>query len=125
MAQGRQERCPIMDTLDMIGGKWKITLLYELLAGEKRYAELRRAIDGISEKVLIASLRSLEADGLVERESFHEVPPRVVYRLTRRGRTLEAALQALCEWGERYARRPALRTDGTVRARARRVVLAK
>jgi DNA-binding HxlR family transcriptional regulator len=114
-----------MDTLDMIGGKWKITLLYRLLEGEKRYAELRRAIEGISEKVLIASLRQLEGDGLVERESFHEVPPRVVYRLTRRGRTLEAALQALCEWGERYAKRPALRDDGTVRSRARRVVLAK
>ena len=92
---------------------------------ERAHAQLRRAIEGISEKVLIASLRGLEADGLVERESFHEVPPRVVYRLTRRGRTLEAALQALCEWGERYARRPALRTDGTVRARSRRVVLAK
>jgi DNA-binding HxlR family transcriptional regulator len=112
-----------MDTLDMIGGKWKITLLYQLLEGEMRYAQLRRAIDGISEKVLIASLRQLEADGLVERQSFHEVPPRVVYRLTRRGRTLEAALQALCEWGERYARRPAVREDGTVvRARTRRVV---
>ena len=123
MARPRQDRCPILDALDMIGGKWKITLLYQLLGGEKRYAELRRAVDGISEKVLIASLRSLEADGLVERESFHEVPPRVVYRLTRRGRTLEAALQALCEWGERHARRPALRSDGTVRAR--RAVLAK
>lgn len=125
MARPPQDRCPIMDALDMIGGKWKITLLYELLAGEKRYAELRRAIDGISEKVLIASLRGLEADGLVERESFHEVPPRVVYRLTRRGRTLETALQALCEWGERYAKRPAVRPDGTVRARTRRVALAK
>lgn len=125
MARPPTDRCPIMDALDMIGGKWKITLLYQLLEGEMRYAELRRAIDGISEKVLIASLRQLEADGLVERESFHEVPPRVVYRLTRRGRTLETALQALCEWGERHARRPALRTDGTVRARPRRVVLAK
>jgi DNA-binding HxlR family transcriptional regulator len=114
-----------MDALEMIGGKWKITLLYRLLEGEKRYAELRRAIEGISEKVLIASLRQLEADGLVERESFHEVPPRVVYRLTRRGRTLDGALQALCEWGERYGKRPALREDGTVRSRARRVVLAK
>ena len=109
----------------MVGGKWKITLLYRLLEGEMRYAALKRAIDGISEKVLIASLRQLEADGLVERESFHEVPPRVVYRLTRRGRSLETALEALCEWGERHARRPALRTDGTVRPRARRVALAK
>ena len=125
MARPNPTRCPIMDALEMIGGKWKITLLYRLLEGEKRYAELRRAIDGISEKVLIASLRQLESDGLVERESFHEVPPRVVYRLTRRGRTLEAALGALCEWGERHARRPAVREDGTVRARARRVALAK
>jgi DNA-binding HxlR family transcriptional regulator len=125
MPRTAANRCPIMDALDMIGGKWKITLLYRLLEGEKRYAELRRAIDGISEKVLIASLRQLEQDGLVERESFHEVPPRVVYRLTRRGRTLEPALAALCDWGERHARRPALRQDGTVRARARRVVLAR
>jgi DNA-binding HxlR family transcriptional regulator len=125
MARQQQDRCPIMDTLDMIGGKWKITLLYRLLEGEKRYAELRRGIDGISEKVLIATLRQLQADGLVERESFHEVPPRVVYRLTRRGRTLESALQALCAWGERHAKRTALREDGTVRARGRRVAIAR
>jgi DNA-binding HxlR family transcriptional regulator len=125
MARIPDTRCPIMDTLEMIGGKWKITLLYRLLEGEKRYAELRRAIDGISEKVLIASLRQLEADGLVERQSFHEVPPRVVYRLTRRGRTLEQALEALCEWGERHGKRTALREDGTVRARPRRVAMAR
>src|SRR5438270_10872056 len=99
MARLPQSRCPIMDTLDVIGGKWKITLLYRLLEGEKRYAELKRSVDGISEKVLIGCLRQLEQDGLVERHSFHEVPPRVVYRLSRRGRTLESALEALCAWG--------------------------
>jgi DNA-binding HxlR family transcriptional regulator len=125
MPRTEEARCPIMHTLDMIGGKWKITLLYQLLEGEMRYAQLRRAVDGISEKVLIASLRQLEGDGLVERQSFHEVPPRVVYRLSRRGKTLEPALAALCAWGERHARLPRVRPAAPREGEARRVVSAK
>lgn len=88
--------------LNVIGGKWKTLILWELYGQPSRPGELRRTIGGISEKVLIQQLRELERDGLVHREQFHEIPPRVEYSLTPLGRSAMDATMPLCEWGERH-----------------------
>ncbi|WP_137391705.1 winged helix-turn-helix transcriptional regulator [Rhodoligotrophos defluvii] len=90
--------------LEMIGGKWKGLLLWELRDQPVRFGELRRRMPGISEKMLIQQLRELEADGLVHREVFHQVPPRVEYSVTPLGASLNKALTPLCAWGERHAK---------------------
>ena len=94
--------CPIEIVLDLIGGKWKIYILWALVDGPRRYSELRTLVIGISEKVLIQQLKALQADGLVERTQYPEMPPRVEYTLSERGRSLVPLLQGLCEWGEAY-----------------------
>lgn len=91
--------CPMEYTLDLIGGKWKGAILYRLLEGTKRYGELRRLLCRITQRSLTQQLRELEDDGLVCREVFAEVPPRVEYSLTDRGRTLAPVLEALLGWG--------------------------
>jgi DNA-binding HxlR family transcriptional regulator len=88
--------------LDVIGGKWKALILWELHAHPVRFGELKRRVPGISEKMLIQQLRELEADGVVHREVFHEIPPRVEYSVTKLGSSLNDALTPLCEWGERH-----------------------
>jgi DNA-binding HxlR family transcriptional regulator len=92
---------------DVIGGKWKAAILWELHAQPRRFGELRRLLPEIGEKTLILQLRELEADGIVHREVFHEVPPRVEYSQTKLGATLHAALGPLADWGDRHARRVA------------------
>jgi DNA-binding HxlR family transcriptional regulator len=92
-------RCPVTAVVDLVGGKWKIPLLWHLQRGPLRYGALRRAIPGISEKMLGQQLRALADDGLVERTAYAEIPPRVEYALTKRGRALTPALNALAEWG--------------------------
>lgn len=87
--------------LSVIGGKWKTLILFELFRQPYRPGELRRAIPGISEKMLIQQLRELERDGLVHRESFGEIPPRVEYSATEKGMSVMEAMMPLCEWGER------------------------
>ena len=94
--------CGLDAAIDMIGGKWKALILWELHDGVRRFGELRRGVTGISEKMLIQQLRELEADGLVHREAYHEVPPRVEYSLTEFGVSLNEVLLPLCEWGERH-----------------------
>lgn len=86
--------------LEIIGGKWKGLILWDLNDGPVRFGALRRRIPGISEKMLIQQLREMEADGLVHREIFHQVPPRVDYSLTPLGASLNLALTPLCEWGK-------------------------
>ncbi|MGR9171336.1 winged helix-turn-helix transcriptional regulator [Rhizobium sp. KDH_Rht_773_N] len=86
-------------TLRIIAGKWKPLILYFLLDGPKRYGELKRAIEGVSDKVLIQQLKELEADCVLVRTDYHEVPPRVDYTLTPLGRSLAAAIVPLCTWG--------------------------
>lgn len=86
--------------LEMIGGKWKGLIMWELSARPVRFGVLKRLVTGISEKMLIQQLRELEADGLVHREVFYQVPPKVEYSLTHRGRSLNDALTPLCEWGK-------------------------
>jgi len=86
-------------TLRVIGGKWKPQVLYFLLDGSKRYSELKRAIHGVSHKVLIQQLKELESDRVLTRTDYKEVPPRVDYALTRLGRSLADAIVPLCTWG--------------------------
>ncbi|QYA13187.1 helix-turn-helix domain-containing protein [Rhizobium sp. AB2/73] len=85
---------------EIIGGKWKGVLLWELNAGPVRFGALKRRVKGISEKILIQQLREMEADGLVHRKMFHQVPPRVEYSVTPLGASLNEALSPLCEWGK-------------------------
>jgi DNA-binding HxlR family transcriptional regulator len=92
--------------MDVVTGKWKSLILWELdNYGTRRFGELRRGLPGVSEKMLIQHLREMEADGLVHREVFREVPPRVEYSLTEHGRSLNAALGPLGEWGSERIRR--------------------
>lgn len=91
--------CGLDVALRYIGGKWKSILLFHLQFGPRRFGELKRLAEGISEKVLIQQLKDLTEDGIVVRRDFKEVPPRVEYTITDFGRTLAHALQPLCEWG--------------------------
>ena len=91
--------CPAEITLRIIAGRWKLLILRELLAGVSRPGELRRALKGISQKVLTQHLRELERDGIVKRKVYAEVPPKVEYYLTPSGKTLKPILDALHTWG--------------------------
>lgn len=94
--------CPVALTVALIGSKWKLLIIRNLLRRPWRFNELHRDLDGVSQKVLTSSLRELEADGLVHREVFPEVPPRVEYSLTDPGKTLEPVLKSMEEWGTAY-----------------------
>jgi DNA-binding HxlR family transcriptional regulator len=103
--------CGIDAALDVVSGKWKGLILWELQAhGVRRFAELRRGLPGVSEKMLTQHLREMEEDGLVHRKVYAEVPPRVEYSLTEDGRTLNEALGALGAWGIDRMRREGLPT---------------
>ncbi|MGK6323030.1 winged helix-turn-helix transcriptional regulator [Sphingomonas sp. DT-51] len=91
--------CGLDATLRVIAGKWKPLIVYFLIQGPTRYGALKRAVRGVSDKVLIQQLKELEADGIVTRRDYQEVPPRVDYTLTPLGHGLAAALTPLCEWG--------------------------
>jgi DNA-binding HxlR family transcriptional regulator len=97
------ELCPVEATLAVIGGKWKAVLVFYLKrGGAHRFAELRRKTHGISERVLTRQLRELEADGIVRREVFAEVPARVEYSLTEYGESLGPVTEAMCLWGKAH-----------------------
>jgi DNA-binding HxlR family transcriptional regulator len=91
--------CGLDATLRLIAGKWKPLIIYFLCETPRRYGELKRAVRGVSDKMLIQQLKELEADGIVTRTDHGEVPPRVDYALTPLGRSLSQALAPLCEWG--------------------------
>jgi DNA-binding HxlR family transcriptional regulator len=91
--------CGLDATLRIISGKWKPLILYFLLRGPTRYGELKRAVRDVSDKVLIQQLKELEADGVLLRTDYKEVPPRVDYTLTAVGQSLAQALEPLCTWG--------------------------
>jgi DNA-binding HxlR family transcriptional regulator len=107
--RGRTYHCGIEAALDVIGGKWKAAIVWHLGPSPLRFGQLRRAIPGITEKMLIQQLRELTADGLVLREDYREVPPKVEYSLTDFGRSLRTVLVPLCDWGKRHMRRIGLR----------------
>lgn len=91
--------CPVRAALDLIGGKWKGLVLYHLLEGPLRFSEVQRRLHGVTQRMLTLQLRELEAGGLIHREAYPVVPPKVEYSLTPRGRTLEPILRALRTWG--------------------------
>jgi DNA-binding HxlR family transcriptional regulator len=97
--------CGLEAALQVIGGKWKVLILWALRDVPRRFGDLRRQIPGISEKMLIQHLKEMEADGIVTRKDYKEVPPRVEYALTSFGRTLHDALAPLSEWGQKHMRR--------------------
>lgn len=95
----RASVCPVETGLDLISGRWKARILWKLYQGTMRYGELRRALPGITEKMLARQLRELERDQLVTRTQYPEVPPRVEYALSEFGETMRPILEALREWG--------------------------
>ncbi len=97
--------CPVETTLMLIGDKWKVLILRDLLPGTKRFGELKKSIGSVSQKVLTAQLRDMEARGLVSRKVYAEVPPRVEYTLTELGYSLKPVLDAMWNWGEEYKAR--------------------
>jgi DNA-binding HxlR family transcriptional regulator len=96
--------CGLDAALCVLGAKWKPLILYHLAHGTRRYGELRRAVGSVSDKVLIQQLKELQADGIIDRVDFGEIPPKVEYSLTTFGRTLGKALAPLCEWGTKNSR---------------------
>ena len=94
--------CPVETTLTLIGDKWKVLILRDLLPGTKRFGQLKKSIGTVSQKVLTAQLRAMENSGLLTRKVYAEVPPRVEYSLTELGRSLEPILDAMWKWGESY-----------------------
>ena len=94
--------CPVETTLTLIGDKWKVLILRDLMPGTKRFGELKKSIGSVSQKVLTSQLRAMEASGLVHREVYAEVPPRVEYSLTDLGRSLSPILDSMRVWGEEY-----------------------
>ncbi len=94
--------CPVETTLTLIGDKWKVLILRDLLTGTKRFGELKKSIGSVSQKVLTAQLRDMEDSGLIDRKVYAEVPPKVEYSLTELGHSLEPILDAMKVWGEGY-----------------------
>ena len=94
--------CPVETTLTLIGDKWKVLILRDLIPGTKRFGELKKSIGSVSQKVLTAQLRDMEEKGLVHRQVYAEVPPKVEYSLTELGRSLKPVLDAMLVWGKGY-----------------------
>ncbi len=94
--------CPVETTLSLIGDKWKVLILRDLMPGTKRFGELKKSIGSVSQKVLTAQLRDMEQNGLVHRQVYAEVPPRVEYSLTELGQSLKPILDAMQDWGQWY-----------------------
>ena len=94
--------CPVETTLMLIGDKWKVLILRDLMPGTKRFGELKKSVGNVSQKVLTAQLRDMEENGLVNRKVYAEVPPRVEYSLTELGKSLKPILDAMWNWGEGY-----------------------
>ena len=97
--------CPVATTVQIVGSKWKLLILRNLLARPWRFNELRKDLDGISQKVLTDSLRSMEADGIITRTVYPEVPPRVEYALSELGESMRPIIQSMEQWGLDYKSR--------------------
>lgn len=94
--------CPVQATSNVFAGKWKVLIVWHLGFGSLRFAEIRKLLPGVSEKVLTAQLRQLERDGVVERRRSDDVPPRVTYLLTGPGSELISVMESMCDWGTRH-----------------------
>lgn len=105
--------CPADETLRVIGGRWKGLILWYLFQGTRRFSELRRLVPTATQKMLTQGLRELERDGVVHREVYPQVPPRVEYSLTPRGESLRPVLEAMSDWGRRW---PSTPTEPTMAA---------
>lgn len=101
-ADNKELECPIQAIVDAIGGKWKLSILYQLFQGTKRYGELKRLVPEATERMLTLQLRELEAVGIVQRTVYPEVPPKVEYSLTELGLSLEPVLQTMFDWSKKY-----------------------
>ncbi len=95
--------CPVERTLFLIGNKWKVLILRDLISGTKRFGELSRTVTGISQKMLTQQLRQMEKDGIVKRKIYPEIPPRVEYSLTEIGKSLRPILDSMENWGKKYS----------------------
>jgi DNA-binding HxlR family transcriptional regulator len=95
-------RCPAEHTLALIGGRWKVLILYHLDPGLRRFSELRRLMTPVTPKMLTQQLRELERDGLVRRKIYAQVPPKVEYSLTPAGKSLKPVIAAMCHWGKKF-----------------------
>lgn len=101
-AEKKLPECPVEITLQLIGDKWKVLIIRDLLEGTKRFNELMRSVEGITQKVLTSHLRAMETAGLVNRKVYPEVPPKVEYSLTETGLGLKPVLDAMVAWGTDY-----------------------
>lgn len=96
------QQCPVNTTLEIIGGKWKVIILYHLFQGTQRFNELRRLIPNITQRMLTLQLREMENDGILHRKVYPEIPPKVEYSLTEFGQTLLPVIKAMHKWGNKY-----------------------
>ena len=94
--------CPVETTLMLIGNKWKVLIIRDLINGTKRFGELKKSIGTISQKVLTSNLRYMEESGLIKRKVYAEVPPRVEYSLTKTGKSLKSVIDSMIKWGNTY-----------------------
>lgn len=118
--QNKAVCCPVETTLEVIGGRWKVLVIHYLLEGVRRFGELSRALKGVSARTLAKQLRELEADGVIHRKDFKQIPPKVEYSLTPLGQRLTPVLLAMSDWGQQLERgrgsssaRPRPRSKGT------------
>ncbi len=100
-----EETCPMLVVQNIIAGKWKLPILWELSKGTKRFNELQKLLTEISQGILTQQLRELEQDGLIHREVYREVPPKVEYSLTETGQTFIPVLNVICSWGKDFLNR--------------------
>lgn len=97
-----KKNCPALKTLQAITGRWKMLILWELFDGVKRFSELQKALPGITQKMLTQQLRELEADEIIHREVYPQIPPKVEYSLTALGKSLQPILESMHDWGIKY-----------------------
>jgi DNA-binding HxlR family transcriptional regulator len=98
----KQVHCPVEQTLKVIGGRWKVLILRELFPGVKRFNQLQRSLTGITQKMLTQQLREMEADGIIHRQVYAQVPPKVEYSLTPLGKSLKPIIDEMHLWGLRH-----------------------